>query len=77
MTINELGAALSNLYHNAPNGDKVAMIHIFGIKHAKELTATRFNKVQVAKTAGIPESYFVEINKGIKLAKYVAIKNNI
>jgi hypothetical protein len=53
------------------------MIHLFCINYAKELTATGFNKVQVAKAVGIPESYFAEINKGIKLAKYATIKNNI
>lgn len=77
MTIKELGLALRNLYHNAPKGESVAMIHLFGIKYAKELTATRFNKIEVAKAAGIPHSYFAEINKGIKLAKYVTVKDNL
>ena len=34
MNINELGTALGNLYHNAPKGEAVAMIHLFGIKYA-------------------------------------------
>lgn len=37
MTINQLGVALSDMYHNAPKGEAVAMIHLFGIKYAEEL----------------------------------------
>jgi 5-methylcytosine-specific restriction protein B len=77
MTINQLGKALSDLYHNAPKGEAVAMIHLFGIKYAKELNEGRFNKKEVARTANIPESFGTEISKGIKLSKYVIVKNII
>ena len=77
MTINQLGKALSDLYHNAPKGEAVAMIHLFGIKYAKELNEGRFNKKEVAKAANIPESFGTEISKGIKLSKYVSVKNTI
>lgn len=77
MTINQLGKALSDLYHNAPKGEAVAMIHLFGIKYAKELNESRFNKKEVARAANIPESFGTEISKGIKLSKYVVAKNTI
>jgi hypothetical protein len=32
MTLNELGSKLNEMYANAPKGDSVAMIHLFGIK---------------------------------------------
>lgn len=76
MTINELGAVLSKLYHNAPKGEAVAMIHVFGIKYAEELESSRFNKKAVARAASIPESYGTEISKGMKLANYVTVKDN-
>lgn len=73
MTINELGNALSNIYHNAPKGEAVAMIHLFGIKYAQELKQSRFSKKEIARTANIPESFGTEISKGAKLARYVTI----
>lgn len=77
MTDNQLAAALESLYHNAPKGEAVAMIHVFGIKYAEELKQSKFNKKEIARAAKIPESYFAEINKGIKLAKYVTVKDSI
>lgn len=77
MTINELGNALSNMYHNAPKGEAVAMIHLFGIKYAKELKQSRFSKKEIARAANIRESYGTEISKGMKLASYVTINDNI
>ena len=77
MTINELGAALGNLYHNAPKGEAVAWIHLFGIKYAKELNQSPFNKKEIARAANIPQSLGTEISKGMKLAQYVTVKDNI
>ena len=77
MTINELGVALANMYNNAPNGESVAMIHLFGIKFAKELRQSKFNKKEIARAANIPESYGTEISKGMKLAKYVTVNKII
>ena len=77
MTINELGAALNKMCKGAPKGNKTAMIHLFGIKYAEEIKKSKFNKKQIAKAAKIPESYFAEINKGVKLAQYVTLKDNI
>ncbi|RCW91309.1 HTH-like domain-containing protein [Winogradskyella arenosi] len=77
MTINELGTALGNLYHNAQEGEAVAMIHLFGIKYAKEIKEGRYNKKEIAKAAKMPESYGTEISKGVKLAQYVTVKEKI
>jgi len=35
MTITELAKILSDMYDNAAEGEKVTMIHLFGIKYAK------------------------------------------
>ncbi|RAJ16375.1 HTH-like domain-containing protein [Olleya aquimaris] len=77
MTDNQLAAALENMYHNAPKGEAVAMIHLFGIKYAEELKKSKSNKKEIAIAANISDRYFAEINKGIKLAKYVTVKDNI
>lgn len=76
MTLNELAAALADMYHNAPKGEAVAMIHLFGIKYANELQQSKFSKKDIARAARIPESYGTEISKGIKLAPYVTVKEN-
>ncbi|GFZ76027.1 hypothetical protein GCM10011531_00830 [Aquaticitalea lipolytica] len=77
MTINELGAVLGKLYHNAPKGEAVAMIHVFGIKYATQIKLSKFNKKEIAKAAKIPESFGTEISKGVKLSQYVSVKENL
>lgn len=76
MTLNELGEALSNMYNNAPTGDSVAMIHLFGIRYAEQIKNIGASSKAIAKSAHINESYGTEISKGIKLAKYVVSKTN-
>lgn len=46
MTLNELADTLSDMYQNAPHGDSVAMIHLFGIKYALEIKALGFLRVK-------------------------------
>ena len=77
MTLNELGEKLKKMYNNAPTGDSVAMIHLFGIKYANEISISQFSKKDIAIAARIPESYGTEISKGVKLAKYVKEKQLI
>lgn len=74
MTLKELGDKLNKMYTNAPNGNSVAMIHLFGIKFADEILLSKFSKKDIANAARIPESYGTEISKGVKLAKYVKEK---
>jgi hypothetical protein len=38
MTIAELSKELSEMYENAPKGDKVAMIHFAGTTHTNQTT---------------------------------------
>ncbi|MCM4171847.1 hypothetical protein DHD32_10170 [Arenibacter sp. TNZ] len=76
MDCKELSKKLHDMYFNAPKGEMVAMIHLFGIKYAKEITANKFSKKEIAIEAGIPVAYQVEINKGVKLAHYVTVKPN-
>lgn len=75
MTLQELGNQLNKMYNNAPDKDSVAMIHLFGIKYADAILKSKYSKKDIANAAGIAESYGTEISKGVKLAKYVIIKN--
>ncbi len=69
MTLNELGKILAEMYEKAAIGEKVVKVHLFGVMYAEEIKAIGSNK-DVAVAAGIPETYGVEIGKGVLLAKY-------
>ncbi|WP_396137271.1 hypothetical protein [Flavobacterium sp.] len=74
MTIKELGRELREMYLNAPKGDAVAMIHLFGIMYADEISNFENAKNEIIQVSGISQSYITELSKGIKLAKYVIPK---
>lgn len=50
------------------------MVHLFGIKYAREISECEHSPKEIAKLAGIPETYGVEINKGRNLSRYVQVK---
>lgn len=74
MTINELGIKLNEMYNNAPKGDAVAMIHLFGIRYANEIKQSNYSKKDIIEQSGISSSYLTELTKGVKLAEYVVPK---
>lgn len=74
MTLKELGTKLSEMYNNAPKGDAVAMIHLFGIKYANEINQNNYSKKEIIEQSGISTSYLTELTKGVKLAEYVVPK---
>jgi len=74
MTKIELGLKLKEMYDNALTGEKVAMIHLFGIKYSREIKECRASFQDIAVAAGLDRPYGTEISKGSKLSKYVTIK---
>jgi 5-methylcytosine-specific restriction protein B len=83
MTLTNLANMLSQMYENAPDGEKVAMIHLFGIRYSKIIRENNYVAGEIIKqtklTDGsqIRDSYFAEINKGVNLAKYVIEKEEM
>lgn len=73
MTENEAIIELKKMYENAPYRDQVTMIHLFGIKYATELKDLHIRTIAVRATG--KASYVTEINKGIRLAKYVILRS--
>ena len=71
----KLGTILKEMYDNAPSGEKVMHIHLFGIKYANEITINGLNIKEIVKASTLQESYHTEVNKGIKLSKYVMLKS--
>ncbi len=74
MALQELVKILHDMYFNSEDKETAAMIHLFGIKYSKEINDLNISKKELAKAAGLRESYGTEISKGVKLAKYVAVK---
>jgi hypothetical protein len=74
MTLEDLGKILHDMYFDSKDGEAVAMIHLFGIKYANQIEGLDVSKKDIARAAGINDSYGTEINKGVKLSKYVIAK---
>lgn len=75
MTEVELGKELRRMYEDGiARKEQTTMIHLFGVKYAEMIRENRYIPKNILKHADMPESYQVEINKGIKLAKYVEVK---
>ena len=74
MTPEKLAAKLKSMCDNHP-GEKSAMILLFGILYADQLKNCGATAEQIANSA-IPttSSYGTEIRKGMKLARYVQLK---
>ena len=71
----ELGQILKEMYDNAPKGEAVAFIHIFGIKYADIIRDSGYSSANIVDASGLPKSYCTEVTKGMKLSKYVELKN--
>ena len=81
MSIDELASILSKMYEDGKiRKETSVMMHLFGIRYAPIIKQCGYSPKEIIKntklTAGntIPESYQVEIHKGINLAKYVVEK---
>jgi hypothetical protein len=74
MTLTELSNKLSEMYTNAQKGEQVTNIHLFGIKYASQIKDSPYSIADILKDGDLPKSYQTEVNKGIKLSKYVTPK---
>ncbi len=74
MTLQDLAVTLSDMYNNAPQKEKLTMIHLFGIKYANVIIENGYSRKEIIKKANMRESYLTELSKGMKLSNYVKIK---
>ena len=72
MSPSELATALREAINRAPEGEVVVSIHLFGIRHERDLHGLSLKAL--VREARIPVSYQTEIRKGMNLAKYVTAK---
>lgn len=68
----ELGKILADMYGNAQSGEKVTMIYLFGVKYHADIH--KVGIAEVIEESGIHSTYRTELNKAVKLAKYVIPK---
>ena len=71
MTPDELARTLSEMYHDAPDGEATTMIHLFGIKYADEIRDCGAPVTEIVRLSGLRNSYSTEVYKGVRLARYV------
>lgn len=71
-TIEELANILSQMYEEAEN--KTTAIHMFGLKYAEAISNSGITAGKIVKASIIPDSYHVEVGKGISI--YKSIKEN-
>lgn len=75
--LEEYGLELNEMYHHAPEGRKGTMFLLFGILHAKEIKSNGFTPGDIIAASGLKKSFATEINKGIRLADYVSVNDDI
>ena len=63
------------MYEGAPKGGMASSIHLFGIKYADEIGDLPIRQILIG--AGMKESYVTEIRKGMNLARYVRVTNEV
>ena len=71
MTEQDLGLILNKMYNGAKKGEKVIMIHLFGVKYGNIIRENNYSFKDIVKNANISETYVTELTKGANLAKYV------
>ena len=74
MTDLELAEELRRMYDHAKRNDAACQVHLFGIKYAQELQACGCPLRHIVELSGISMGYLSEISKGVRLARYVELK---
>lgn len=70
----ELANKLRNMYDRAKRNEVVCQINLFGIMYAKDIQDGGYSLKHIVELSGISKGYLTEISKGIKLSKYVVLK---
>ncbi|NLB41120.1 MAG: hypothetical protein GX815_02470 [Clostridiales bacterium] len=62
------------MYENAKRNEAVCQVNIFGIMYAQEILESDHTIKHIVELSGINKGYITEISKGIKLSKFVVLK---
>ena len=72
-----LAGILREKYQGASRNEAACQVHLFGIQYAEALRECSWPLREIVKESGIGMGYLSEVNKGIKLARYVQLKEEI
>lgn len=75
MNSQKLKSRLKEMYLSANIGEKSMMIRLFGIIYAEEIKVEGVTPKELASSIE-NDNYHAEISKGMKLAKYVTLKDD-
>jgi 5-methylcytosine-specific restriction protein B len=74
MSEERLASILRQIYMSAARADTSVAVILFGIRYADMIDASGIRPRELARLAGIPESYASDLKKGIRLASHVVLK---
>lgn len=77
MEDHELARILRNMYENAKRNEAVCQINLFGIMYAEKIKKSGCSVKRIVELSGIRQGYLSEITKGMKLSKYVTVKEGV
>lgn len=72
-----LAGILWEKYQGASRNEAACQVHLFGIQYAEVLRECSWPLREIVKESGIGMGYLSEVNKGIKLARYVQLKEEV
>lgn len=76
MKIEELAAALNLFYETGKKSKECkTFVHLFGIKYADVISKNNIPYKEIVEKSSLPEAYANEVYSGMKLAKYVTLKD--
>lgn len=75
ITIEKLAEILKNQYEESLKNEQVVNIHLFGIKYGEIIKKYSYSASKIIELSGLNESYKTELSKGIRLSKFVKLKN--
>jgi len=76
MTPEALGATLHDMYENAKRNEAVCQIHLFGIIYGEMIRQSGIRLQDILTASGLSAGYLPELSKGVKLAKYVRLRQD-
>ena len=77
MTELDLAAMLARVHKEAPKGETVTALHVFGLHYAEEIRQCgpgATSRIAIASKTG--DSYGVELDKMLNLARHVTLKES-
>ena len=75
MTPRELADTLSQMHHNAAEGNKSVAVHLFGIRYADEIRDCGASVTEIVSLSALRRTTLDrEVSKGMKLSKYVTLR---